>query len=137
MADCAGTIIGIVAFGLHAAHRVYEVIDSIKDAPTDVFALKHDAKQIGNILLQLQQSRTLDSAVLPPSVDTAILKKPFEVALEEINSFIDNVAESRRDGKIRVKRLQWFLKGGRCEKLKGSLASLKTSIIAIVATSTS
>lgn len=54
MADAASAIIGIVAFGLHAAHKVYEVIDSIKDAPTDVLALKHDAKEIGSLLLQLQ-----------------------------------------------------------------------------------
>ncbi len=71
MADAASTIIGIVAFGLHAAHKVYEVIDSIKDTPTDALALKDNANQIGNLLLQLQQSRILDSAVFPPSADVA------------------------------------------------------------------
>ncbi|THG96283.1 hypothetical protein EW026_g5519 [Hermanssonia centrifuga] len=137
MADAASAIIGIVAFGLHVAHKVYEVIDSIKDAPTDVLALKHDAEQIASLLLQLQQSRILDSAVLPPSADVAVLKKPFEDAVGEVELFINKVAEERRDGEIRVKKLQWFLKGSRCKKLRGSLASLKISIIAIVAASTS
>ncbi len=137
MADGASAIIGIVAFGLQAVHKVYEIIDSIKDAPTDILALKHDAEQIGSLLLQLQQLRVTDSAVVPSGVNAAILMKLFEDALGEVESFVNKVAESRRDGKIRVKKLQWFLRGGRCEKLRGSLTSLKTSIIAIVAASTS
>ncbi|PSR81631.1 hypothetical protein PHLCEN_2v6313 [Hermanssonia centrifuga] len=137
MADGASAIIGIVAFGLHAVHKVYEVVDSIKDAPADILALKHDAKQVGSLLLQLQQSGVLDSGVAPPSVDLAMLMKIFEDALSQVELFIDKVAEDRRDGEIRVWKLQWFLKNGRCNKLRESLASLKISIIAIVAAYTS
>ncbi len=137
MADGASAIIGIVAFGLHAVHKVYEVVDGFRDAPADILALKHDAKQIGSLLLQLQQSGVLDSGVAPPRVDLAVLMKLFENALSQIELFIDKVAEDRRDGEIRVRKLQWFLKNDRCNKLRESLASLKISIIAIVAAYTS
>ncbi len=137
MADGASAIIGIVAFGLNAAHKVYEVIDNIKDAPTDVLALKHDAKQIASLLLQLQELHILDSAVVPLSVDIVVLRKLFENALGEVELFIDKVAELRRDGEIRVRKLQWVLKGGRSKRLRESLRSLKTSIIAVLAASTS
>ncbi len=137
MADGASAIIGVVAFGLHAVHRVYEVIYSIKDASADILALQHDAKEVGSLLLQLQQSQVLGSAVLPQNADVFVLTNRFKDALSEITSFADKVAEERRDGKVRLRKLQWLLRDGRCAKLRAGMSSLKTSIIAVVAASTS
>ncbi len=137
MADGASAIIGILAFGLHVVHKVYEIIEAIKDAPDDILALRQDATEIGCFLLHLQQSDVWDSAVIPQIIDSASLISRIKDDLDEIELFVDKVTEQRRDGKVRVRKIKWLLRNGRCEKLRGSLASFKSSIIAIVTASTS
>ena len=46
-------VIGILGFALHAAHKVYNVIQSIQDAPSDVRALRDNAFQVHGFLEDL------------------------------------------------------------------------------------
>ncbi len=60
-------------------------------------ALKHNAKQIGSLLLQLQHLHILESAIVPSSVDIAMLRALFEEALGEVQLFVDKVEEVRME----------------------------------------
>ena len=43
-------VIGILSFALHAAHKVYDVVQTIKDAPDAVRALGKEASRVKGLL---------------------------------------------------------------------------------------
>ena len=43
-------VVGILGFTLHAAHKVYTIIESIKDSPNEIQALRDDAFQVHGFL---------------------------------------------------------------------------------------
>ncbi len=133
-------IIGIIAFVGHIVHKIVDIVKEIQDAPEDITALRDDAAEIGYLLRQLQQSNALHTVILPSDgrVQLEALAERMQNALREIRSFIAKISKERH-GKLRVRKLKWFLTSarGRCEKLRGSLTSLKASIMAIMTASTS
>ncbi len=141
MADHISALIGIVAFGLHVAHRVYEVVEIIQDGPEDIASLKHEYYDIGYLLLHLQRSDILqDRGSHPQHQDEQYISGLIERsknALEEINKFVEKMTKKSEGGQVNVRKLKWMLRNGRCQKLRGQLACFKSSMIAAVAVCTS
>ncbi len=137
MADAASALIGIIAFGLHAIHKIVEIAEDIKDAPENVVALRDDAIELGCLFEQLSRSNVLDFVAIPRGRTTQVLVERLKDALDKIQTFVEEVSEARQDGTLRVRKLKWFLSAGRCQNLRENLTSLKSSTIAIVTASTS
>ncbi len=114
MADGVSAIVGVVAFGLHAVHKIVDIVEEIKDAPGDILALRDDALEVGCLLQQLQQSKVLDTVVVTPGGRTQASADRLWDGLREIQSFVGKVSEARQDGTLRFRKIRLFLSIGRC-----------------------
>lgn len=110
-------VIGIFGFALSAAYKVYTVIQSVKDAPGDIQALRDDAFQVHGFLKRLLKSqhaagesgplRISDSDVKDPQID-ALVKKA-KVITAEVDTLISKTTVQTDDGMYVVKKLKWPL----------------------------
>ena len=111
-------VIGILSFALHAAHKVYNIIESIKDAPEVIQALRDDALQVHGFLerfLDEQASRScLDHAAEP---QVAALVRKAERLATAVTNFLDKATAQKSNGTHEVKRVKWPLYAGEARKL--------------------
>ena len=48
--------IGILGFVLHVAHRIYDVVEKIRDAPQEIRELQREASRVGTLLSHLRDT---------------------------------------------------------------------------------
>ena len=130
--------IGILGFALHAAHKVYNIIESIKDAPEVIQALRDDALQVHGFLerfLNEQASRScLDHAAEP---QVAALVRKAERLATTVTNFLDKATAQKSNGAHEVKRVRWPLYAGEARKLSEDFRAFHLSLTALYTLSTS
>ena len=136
-------VLGILGFALHAAHKVYTIIESIKDAPNEIQALRDDAFQVYGFLEKVLSS--LDEGgrsnhlraeiVEDPQID-ALLKKA-QAMTSVVNAFIKKTTTQKDDGTYAVKKLTWPLYAADAKKLSEEFKAFYVSLTAAYTVSTS
>ena len=136
-------VIGILGFALHAARKVYTVIESIKDAPGEIQALRDDAFQVHGFLKKVLEQRDEGGPGAPlrargvedPQVD-ALLRRA-QTITSIVNAFIKKTTTEKDDGTYAVKKLVWPVYAGDAKKLSEQFKAFYASLTAVYAVSTS
>ena len=137
-------VIGILGFSLHAAHKVYYVVASIKDAPSDIQALQNDALQVHSFLDKIVGSQeggerprnaTVSLGVQDVQID-ALLKRARGIQAA-VDAFIGKTTTRKEDGTVQVKRLKWPLYAGDAKKLSKQFKAFYASLTAVYTVTTS
>ena len=133
-------VIGILSFALHAAHKVYDVVQTIKDAPEAVRTLGKEASRVKGLLTVMLPEPSGEPSPLLRSVDNPLVKTLVEDA-KELGSAADTlmakVTRQREDGTHQVRRYLWPFHAGEAEKLSGQFQAFYVSLTAVYAVATS
>lgn len=136
-------VVGILGFALHAAHKIYNVIESIKDAPSDIRTLRDEALQVHGFLDKLLDSKKegeLSSALCPGDLrDGQIntLVKNAETITKTVDNFIKKTTTEKDGGTYEVKKLKWPFYAGEAKKLSEQFKAFYSSLTAVYTVSTS
>ena len=133
-------VIGILSFTLHAAHRVYDVIQTIKDAPDSVRALGKETSRVKGLLTTMLPQPNGEPSPLLRDVDNPLVKTLVEDAKElgsTAETLLAKVTRQREDGTHTVKRYRWPFHAGDAEKLSGQFQAFYVSLTAVYAVATS
>ena len=136
-------VLSILAFALHAAHKVYNIVEGIKGAPRDVQALRDDAFQVQEFLQTLLDSRDDESehglqrvgSIRSPQVNALLTKA--ETLTSMVDAFMKKTTTHRSGGTYTVKRFKWPLHSGEAKKLSKQFRAFYTSLTAVYTVSTS
>ena len=133
-------VIGILSFALHAAHKVYDVIQTIKDAPDAVRTLGKEASRVNGLLTAMLAESNAQSSSLLRHVDHPLVTTLVEDAKElgsTAETLLAKVTRQREDGTHEVKRYRWPFHAGEVEKLSGQFQACYVSLTAVYAVATS
>ena len=138
-------VIGILGFALHAAHKVYTMVESIKDAPGEIQALRDDALQVHGFLEKLLGSQNEDAEgkgeplrmgnVQDPQIDALVRKA--RALTDTVDTFFNKTTTKKDDGTYVVKKLRWPLYTGEARKLSEQFKSFHLSLTAVYTVLTS
>ena len=136
-------IIGILAFALHATHKIYNIVESIKDAPNEIQALRDDALRVRGFLQELLNSPNEDRRVRQvnpgdlPDQQTEALVKHARGITAIADTFIAKATIPRNDGTYEVRKLKWPFYACQAKKLSKQFRSFYQSLTAVFTVSTS
>ena len=134
-------VIGILSFALHAAHKVYDIVQTIKDAPDAVRALGKEASRVESLLavmLPIPESNSQPSPMLR-SVDNPLVKSLVEDAQEleaAVEVLLAKVTRQKEDGTLEIKKARWILCAGDVKKLSAHFQTFYGSLTAVYAVTT-
>ncbi|PSS37303.1 hypothetical protein PHLCEN_2v853 [Hermanssonia centrifuga] len=119
---------GTVMTALHAAHKVYEVVKKLRDAPEEIQALQDQIKLLDNILPRIKDvlQRGGDSV----SIDLLVTKA--EELTSSVSKFHDKATAMFQD-KRKMKRLKWLFKADEAKALAEKLKAFYGSLSAVCA----
>ena len=110
-------VIGILGFALHAAHKLYDVVETIRDAPKEIKALQTQASLVRAFVPDIQQTFEEDTHTHPPSNDLQlrILLEQATQLHDEVDAFLGKVTMAKTDGSHEVKKIVYIFRasGGR------------------------
>ena len=128
-------VIGVVGFALHAIHKVYSIVESIKDAPNEFKALHDDAQHLHSILQVLSRLLAEDKDILRqadvthyPQLD-ALVRRAAEIKTT-VDKFIDKTTTRKDDGTCEVKKLRWPLYANEAKRLSKRFRDFDASLTA-------
>ena len=106
-------VIGILSFALHATHKVYDVIQTLKDAPNVVRALRREVSRVESLLTAMLPEPESNSGRFPMlrSVDTPLVNslvtdaKELETAVEAL---LAKVTRQKEDGTHEIRKARWI-----------------------------
>ena len=131
-------VIGILGFTLHAAHKVYDVVKTCKEAPDTVQALGREASRVEGLLMMLQPSNgEIPSAFQDsgnPLVNTLV--KDAEMLIAGVESFFVKTTKLSADSTREVRRVRWQFYAGRAKELSEKFRAFYDSLSAVYTVST-
>ncbi len=119
---------GTVMSALHAAHKVYELVKTIRDAPEEIQALQDQAQLLDNILPRIKDvlQREGDSTLV------ALLVTKAEELTSSVTKFLDKATTTLQD-KRKVKKWKWLFRADEAKGLAEKLRAFYGSISAVCA----
>lgn len=113
----AADVIGILGFALHAAHKVYDFVETIKDAPEEIRALQKQALFVCSFIPELQNSlNQTNSPSLARSTQLQMLEEEGTELELSVEKFLDKVTKKRQDGLREMNKISrvkyWFRTSG-------------------------
>ena len=135
-------IIGILSFALHAAHKVYDVVQTLKDAPDAARALGKEASRVESLLAAMLPESESNSQLSPilRSVDNPLVKSLVEDAQEleaAVKVLLAKVTRQKEDGTYEIRKSRWIFYAGEVEKLSAQFQAFYGSLTAVYAVATS
>ena len=131
-------VIGALGFALHAAHKVYNIIESIKEASEVIQVLRDDARQVHGFLKRLLDEQgnqfRVDHAQEPHV--TALVRRAERLATF-VDDFLGKATARKRDGAYEVKRIKWPLYASEARKLSEDFRAFYLSLTALYTVFTS
>ena len=120
----AADVIGILGFALHAAHKIYDIVQDVREAPEKVRKLKEEASDISRLYEQLGIRRdSVEGLILPPG-----LAERGEDLLKAGEEFVDKVTKLAGDGTRNVKTIKWMFKITRATKLEEAFTKFRREL---------
>ncbi|RSL89571.1 hypothetical protein CEP51_001115 [Fusarium floridanum] len=134
MADplsAGASVVGIVGAALHGAKRLYEFIDSLRNAPKDIAALSTDLQALYQVLGRLagMQDKLSNNPALCDCLTT-----PLENCLdifEEFTTLLNSFTQTTRDGTVKVrtwKNIAWAFKDKEIQLFRDTVTTYKVSL---------
>ncbi|PSR72024.1 hypothetical protein PHLCEN_2v12090, partial [Hermanssonia centrifuga] len=119
---------GTVMSALHAAHKVYEVVKKIRDAPEEIQALQDQTQLLDKILPRIKDvlQREGDSTLV------ALLVTKAEELTSSVTKFLDKATTTLQD-KRKVKKWKWLFRADEAKGLAEKLRAFYGSISAVCA----
>ena len=138
----AADTIGILGFALHAAHKLYDAIQLIRDAPEDMEALQIEVRRVRSILIQSIQMPDNASRVereMAGSIYSlrADLIQQARQWMEGANRFVEKATKMKNDGSCKVDRLLWPLRAADAKKLTEESKRFYLAVSAVYSVDTS
>lgn len=129
--------IGILGFALHAAHKIYDVVQTIKDGPDEIEALQTEAERVRGFLSDLIDGMRMDDTEQAlqerASAQFRALVKEARKLTESANSLLDKSTARKEDGSYRVTKMMWPLYAGSAKKLAEEFKHFNLSLCAVLA----
>ncbi|KAF5989612.1 GATA transcription factor LreA [Fusarium bulbicola] len=125
------SVVGIVGALLHGSKRLYEFIDSLRNAPKDIAALSTDLRALYEILAHVTniQDRLSNHVDLCTS-----LKAPLENCLnifDEFTTLLQGFTQTSRNGTIQVrvwKQMAWAFRDKEIQLFRDTITTYKVSL---------
>ena len=133
-------VIGVLSFALHAAHKVYDIVQTIKDAPDAVRALGKEASRVKGLLTVMLSEPNGELSSFLRNIDHPLVETLVEDAKElgsTADTLLAKVTRQREDGTHKVKRYRWPFHAGEAEKLAAQFQAFYVSLTAVYAVATS
>ena len=131
-------VIGILAFALHAAHKVHNVVKTCREAPETVHTLGKEASRVEGLLMMLHSSNGDMHPALQeagnPLVDTLV--KDAEALIAGVESFFAKATKLNTDTTREVRRVCWPFYTGRAKELSEKFRAFYDSLSAVYTVST-
>lgn len=128
-------VIGILGFALHAAHKVYDVVKTIKDAPDEIETLKTQTKRVEYFAAFIDQLQTEDQ-VLSEATTTQFrtLATQAEKLTKSANSLLKKVTTNTTNDTDEVRKLniKWPLYASRAKKIADEFKQLNLELGAVL-----
>lgn len=114
----AADAIGILGFALHMSHRVYQLIEKVKDAPEEFRGLQAEAARVRALLTHLQNDLGNDRLLAEEDLLRPLLKDARELE-SATTGFIKKVAKesSSTPEQLDVHKVKWVLHASTGKKL--------------------
>ena len=133
--------IGILAFTLHAVHKIYGVVQSVKRAPEAVRTIAREASRVESLLTMMLSASgdTASSLTVSRAAHSPLFKRLVEEAqtlATAVEVFLDKATKLNVDG-IREPKILWPLYSGRAKELAGQFRAFYLSLSAVYAIQTS
>lgn len=124
-------VIGILGFSLHAAHKIYDIVKSIKDAPDEIEALKTQTKRVeyfANFIDGLQVGDQVLSEATTTQFRT--LATQAEKLTKSTDGLLKKAMSKTANGDAEVKRLnvKWPLYASHAKKLAEDFKQLNMEL---------
>ncbi|PSR75442.1 hypothetical protein PHLCEN_2v9117 [Hermanssonia centrifuga] len=110
--------LGIITSTLHAAHKVYEIVKTIKDAPEEIQALQDQAHLLDSILPGI--SDFLQRA--GESTSMSLLAAKAGELNASVERFLNKATKMSPRGERKVKKLKWWFNADEAKSLTGKLS---------------
>ena len=133
-------VIGILTFALHAAHKIYDVVQIIKDAPDAVRTLGKDVSRVEGLLTLMLAGPNGQSSSLLHNIGNPLIETLVKDAKElgsATETLLAKVTRQREDGTHKVKKCRWAFHAGEAEKLSGQFQTFYVSLTAVYSVITS
>lgn len=129
-------VIGILSFALHAAHKVYDVVKTIKDAPDEIEALKTQTKRVEYFADFIDGLQAGDQ-VLSEATSTQFrtLATQAEKLTKSTDALLKKVTTKTANGTGEVKKLnvKWPLYSSSAKKLADDFKQLNLELGSVLA----
>ena len=128
--------VGILSFALHAAHKTYNAVQTVKDAPDDVRMLRREADHVRGFLQDVISVLQTDQRAQQGRAQTqfrALIEEARELT-ETTNTFLDKTTTRQQDGSYRVRKAKWLVYGSSVLKLADSFAHFNQTLCAVLCT---
>ena len=113
-------VLGILGFALHAAHKVYDLVQTVRDGPDAVQTLGKEASRVKGLLTLMLSAPTGDISSIQ-SNENSLVETLVENAKQldaSVQVFLAKATTQQQDGRPKVKKLRWILHAGEAEKLR-------------------
>ena len=137
-------VIGILSFALHAAHKVYDVVQTLKDAPDAARTLGKEASRVKGLLaVMLPEPEPESNGEPSPTlrrVDNPLVKSLAEDAKKletAVKVLLAKVTRQKEDGTYEIRKSRWIFYAGEVEKLSAQFQAFYGSLTAVYAVATS
>ena len=129
-------ILGILGFALHAAHKIYDVVQTIKDAPDTVRALGQEALRVKTLLAVMLPGPDgeLYGSLLLRNVDNPLVRTLADDAREleaAVDALLAKAIRHNEDGTHEVRKARWLFYVGEAEKLSRQFQTFYGSLTAV------
>ncbi|PSR75441.1 hypothetical protein PHLCEN_2v9116 [Hermanssonia centrifuga] len=119
---------GTVMTAFHAAHKVYELVKTIRDAPEEIQALQDQVQLMDIVLPKIKDVLQREG----DSTSIALLVTKAEELTSTANPFLNKVKAIFQD-KRKLKRLKWLFKAGEAKGLSEKLRAFHASLSVVCA----
>ena len=136
----ASDVIGILGFALHAAHKVYKIVQTIKGAPDEMKALQMEANRVRELLSELidaVNASSKDQSSARTSSHFRALVDEARRLTEAANKFVDKATTTKADGSYEVKKIKWVRYSSEGKALAAEFKGFYLSLCAVFSVNTS
>ena len=131
-------VLSILGFTLHAAHKVCDAVQSIKDAPDAIKALEKEATRVRTLLAKMLPPSYHFSVSLLQRIGTddpqlAVLADDAKILTNAVDALLSRATTRREDGTHQVKKRYWLFYAGEANSLAEQFEAFYASLVAISA----
>lgn len=126
-------VLGILGFALHAAHKIYDIVETIKDAPEEIRGLQTQASLVRAFLPDLISALEHDRhhSSYSHGIQLEILVKQATDLKASVDRFVGKVTKERTDGSHEIRKLAYLFRASGGQELREQFKEFLTLLNAV------